>query len=132
MNTILKRTLLPSLMAASLAGVTLVPAKPAAADDQVLRDIGIGAATNVVTGAIRGNGSFLGNAVKGGATGAAVNGANGLRGDRRHRNAGQDVGVGAGASALTGVITGDRKDTLGNAIDGAAVGGAIHLLTNGK
>ncbi len=132
MNTILKRTLLPSLMAASLAGVTLVPAKPAAADDQVLRDIGIGAATNVVTGAVRGNGDFLGNAVKGGATGAAVNGANGLRRDRSNRNAAQDVGVGAGASALTGVITGDRKDTLGNAIDGAAVGGAIHLLTNGK
>ncbi|RCJ14726.1 hypothetical protein A6S26_34880 [Nostoc sp. ATCC 43529] len=129
MNTILKRTLLPSLMAASLAGVTLVPAEQAAADDRVLRDIGIGAATNVVTGAIRGNGDFLGNAVKGGATGAAVNGANGLRRDRNNRNAAQDIGVGAGASALTGVITGDRKDTLGNAIDGAAVGGAIHLLT---
>ncbi|MDZ8104091.1 MAG: hypothetical protein RM338_00480 [Nostoc sp. DedQUE12a] len=129
MNTILKRTLLPSLMAASLAGVTLVPAQQASADDRVLRDIGIGAATNVVTGAIRGNGDFLGNAVKGGATGAAVNGANGLRRDRNNRNAAQDIGVGAGASALTGVITGDRKDTLGNAIDGAAVGGAIHLLT---
>ncbi|WP_445635996.1 Glycine zipper 2TM domain-containing protein [Nostoc sp. DSM 114161] len=129
MNTILKRTLLPSLMAASLAGVTLVPAQQASADDRVLRDIGIGAATNVVTGAIRGNGDFLGNAVKGGATGAAVNGANGLRSNPRHRNAAQDIGVGAGASALTGVITGDRKDTLGNAIDGAAVGGAIHLLT---
>ncbi|MBL1202363.1 hypothetical protein VF14_20425 [Nostoc linckia z18] len=129
MNIILKRTLLPSLMAASLAGVTLVPAEQAAADDRVLRDIGIGAATNVVTGAIRGNGDFLGNAVKGGATGAAVNGANGLRRDRNNRNAAQDIGVGAGASALTGVITGDRKDTLGNAIDGAAVGGAIHLLT---
>jgi hypothetical protein len=116
-------------MAASLAGVTLVPAEQAAADDRVLRDIGIGAATNVVTGAIRGNGDFLGNAVKGGATGAAVNGANGLRRDRNNRNAAQDIGVGAGASALTGVITGDRKDTLGNAIDGAAVGGAIHLLT---
>jgi hypothetical protein len=51
-----------------------------------------------------------------------------VRSDRRHRNLGQDVGVGAGASALTGVITGDRKDTLGNAVDGAAVGGAIHLL----
>ncbi|MBC1237196.1 MULTISPECIES: hypothetical protein [Nostoc] len=129
MNTILKRTLLPSLMAASLAGVTIVPAQQASADDRVLRDIGIGAATNVVTGAIRGNGDFLGNAVKGGATGAAVNGANGLRRDRNNRNAAQDIGVGAGASALTGVITGDRKDTLGNAIDGAAVGGAIHLLT---
>jgi hypothetical protein len=129
MNIILKRTLLPSLMAASLAGVTLVPAEQAAADDRVLRDIGIGAATNVVPGAIRGNGDFLGNAVKGGATGAAVNGANGLRRDRNNRNAAQDIGVGAGASALTGVITGDRKDTLGNAIDGAAVGGAIHLLT---
>ncbi|MEH2358134.1 hypothetical protein [Nostoc sp.] len=129
MNNILKRTLLPSLMAASLAGVTLVPAKPAAADDQVLRDAGIGAVTNVVTGAIRGNGSVLGNAVKGGVTGAAVNGANGLRNHPRHRNLGQDVGVGVGASALTGVITGDSRDTLGNAVDGAAVGGVIHVLT---
>ncbi|MFW9258523.1 hypothetical protein [Nostoc sp. CALU 546] len=134
MNNILKRTLLPSLMAASLAGVTLVPAKPAAADDQVLRDAGIGAVTNVVTGAVRGNGSVLNNAVKGGVTGAAVNGANGLRNtrNRRNRNVVQDVGVGAGASAVTGVITGDGKDTLGNAVDGAAVGAAIHLLTNGK
>jgi hypothetical protein len=135
MNNILKRTLLPSLMAASLAGVTLVPAKPAAADDQVLRDAGIGAVTNVVTGAVRGRGSVLDNAVKGGVTGAAVNGANGLRNtrnNRRNRNVVQDVGVGAGASAVTGVITGDGKDTLGNAVDGAAVGAAIHLLTNGK
>lgn len=133
MNNILKRTLLPSLMAASLAGVTLVPAKPAAADDQVLRDAGIGAVTNVVTGAVRGHGSVLGNAVKGGVTGAAVNGANGLRDHRgrRHRNLGQDVGVGAGASALTGIITGDGRHTLGNAVDGAAVGGAIHVITNG-
>lgn len=131
MNKILKRALLPSLMAASLAGVTLVPAKPAAADDQVLRDAGIGAVTNVVTGAVRGRRNVLRNAVRGGVTGAAVNGANGLRNtrNRRHRNAAQDVGVGAGASALTGVITGDSKDTLGNAVDGAAVGGAIHLLT---
>ncbi|MEH2062771.1 MAG: hypothetical protein V7K50_10880 [Nostoc sp.] len=133
MNNILKRTLLPSLMAASLAGVTLVPAKPAAADDQILRDVGIGAVTNVVTGAVRGNGSgVLTNAVRGGVTGAAVNGANGLRNhhNRRHRNLGQDIGVGAGASALTGIITGHRRDTLGNAVDGAAVGGAIHVLTN--
>ncbi len=131
MNKIIKRALLPSLMAASLAGVTLVPAKPAAADDQVLRDAGIGAVTNVVTGAVRGRRNVLRNAVRGGVTGAAVNGANGLRNthNRRHRNAAQDVGVGAGASALTGVITGDSKDTLGNAVDGAAVGGAIHLLT---
>ncbi|MEH2254957.1 hypothetical protein [Nostoc sp.] len=134
MNNILRRAFLPSLMAASLAGVTLVPAKPAAADDQVLRDAGIGAVTNVVTGAVRGRHNVLKNAVRGGVTGAAVNGANGLRSThhRRHRNAAQDVGVGAGTSALTGVITGDSKDTLGNAVDGAAVGGAIHLLTNHK
>ncbi|MEH1905445.1 MAG: hypothetical protein V7L04_29715 [Nostoc sp.] len=129
MNNILKRTLLPSLMAASLAGVTLVPAKPAAADDQVLTDAGIGAVTNVVTGAVRGRGNVLRNGLRGAVTGAAVNGANGLRKHPRHRSAVQDVGVGAGASALTGVITGDRKDTLGNAVDGAAVGGVIHLLT---
>ncbi|MEH2322563.1 MAG: hypothetical protein V7K32_02970 [Nostoc sp.] len=132
MNNILRRTLLPSLMAASLAGVTLVPAKPAAADDQVLRDAGIGAVTNVVTGAVMGHGNVVKNAVRGGVTGAAVNGANGLRKrrNRHHRNLGQDVGVGAGASTLTGIITGDRKRTLSNAVDGAAVGGAIHVLTN--
>ncbi|MBD0389517.1 MAG: hypothetical protein ICV54_24195, partial [Nostoc sp. C3-bin3] len=71
MNRILKRTLLPSLMAASLAGGTLVPAKPASAD--ILRDIGVGAGAGVVSGAVRGRGSVLNNAVKGAAAGAAVN-----------------------------------------------------------
>ncbi|WP_375475642.1 hypothetical protein [uncultured Nostoc sp.] len=128
MNNILKRTLLPGLMAASLAGVTLVPAKPAAADDHILKDVGIGAAVGVITGGIRGHGSILGNAAKGGATGAAVNGANGLRSNRHRRNLGQDAAVGAGANALTGAITGDGKHTVGNAIEGGVIGGAIHVL----
>lgn len=134
MNQILKRTFLPSLLAASLAGVTLVPAKPASADDQVIRDVGIGAAAGVVSGAIRGRGSVLNNAVKGGAAGAAVNGVNGTRRNHnyRKRNLGQDLGVGAAAGAATGAVTRGGKDTLGDAVDGAAAGAAIHILTNKK
>ncbi|WP_341525870.1 hypothetical protein WKK05_25300 [Nostoc sp. UHCC 0302] len=134
MNRILKRALLPGLMAASLASATLVPAKPAAADDRILEDIGIGAATGVVTGVVTGNTNVLRNAVKGGAAGAAVNGVNGTRSryHQKHRNAAQDVGVGAAASTITGAATRGGRVTANDAITGAAVGGAIHLIRNGK
>lgn len=134
MNFSLKRTLLPGLMAASLTGVTLVPAQPAAADDQILRDVGIGAAAGVVTGAVRGRSSVLNNAVRGAAAGAAVNTVNGTRSrrNRQKRSLGQDIAVGAGASAVTGAITGRGRDTLGNAVDGAVAGAAINILTKKK
>jgi hypothetical protein len=132
MNLFLKRTFLPGLMATSLFSATLLPAKPAAADDKILRDVGIGAAAGAVTGAITRDGSVLTNAVNGAAAGAAVNGANGLRGRskkaRRNRNVVQDIGVGAGAGVISGAVT-NRRHTGSNAITGAAAGTAIHLLT---
>lgn len=42
MNRTLKLILLPGVIAINL--VTLIPTKPAAADDEILKDIGIGAA----------------------------------------------------------------------------------------
>ncbi len=128
MNLNLKRALLPNLLATSLLGVTLLPAQPAAADDQILRDIGIGAAAGIVTGAITNDGSALKNGINGAAAGAAVNGANGLRKNRRNRSIVQDVGVGAAGGTVSGAIT-NRKNTGSNALNGAAAGAAIHLLT---
>ncbi|WP_414543256.1 hypothetical protein [Nostoc sp. CCY0012] len=129
MNQILKRTLLPSLMAASLTGITLVPAQQAAANT-MLRDIGTGAATSAASGAIRGCGSLLNNAVKGAAAGAAVNAANSNRQNRRNPNIARNAGVGAVASTVTGAVIGNCKDPLGNAVDGAAAGAVIHILNN--
>ncbi|MBD2356824.1 hypothetical protein H6G41_19700 [Tolypothrix sp. FACHB-123] len=134
MNPILKRTILPGLMAASLAGGTLIPAEPASAD--MLRDIGIGAGTGVVSGAVRGRGRVVNNAVKGAAAGAAVNAVHGTRRrakNRRVGNLGQDMAVGAAASTVTGIIlNGGTRDSLGDAVDGAAAGAAINVLTNGR
>jgi hypothetical protein len=132
MNLFLKRTFLPSLIATSLFSATLLPAKPAAADEKVLRDVGIGAAAGAVTGAITGKGSVFTHAVNGAAAGAAVNGANGIRRTsikgRKNRNVVQDIGVGAGAGVVSGALT-NRRHTGNNAITGAAAGAAIHLLT---
>ncbi|MBE9054114.1 hypothetical protein IQ243_27720 [Nostocales cyanobacterium LEGE 11386] len=129
MNRILKRTLLPGLMAASLTSVTLIPAQPAAADT-LLRDAGAGAATSAASGAIRGCGSLLNNAVKGAAAGAAVNAANSSRRNRRNPSLVRNVAVGGTAGAVAGAITRGCRDPLGNAVDGAAAGAVIHLLNN--
>lgn len=132
MNRILKLKLFPSLMATSLIGVTLLPFNSASADDKVLRDAGIGAAAGAVSGIITNNDSVLTNAVNGAAAGAAVNGANGIRnrGNNRDRNRNclQDLGVGAAGGTVSGAIT-NRRRTASNAINGAAAGGAICLLT---
>jgi hypothetical protein len=128
MNRILKRTLLPGLMATSLVGVSLVSVKPAQADDNLVRDIGIGAGASVVTGAITGNHSTLNNAINGAAAGAAVNGTNrAFRSGTGHRNLARDAGVGAAASTVTGEITGNHHP-IRNAVGGAAAGGLINLL----
>ncbi len=98
MNLNLKRKILPGLMAASLAGGTLIPAQPASAD--MLRDIGVGAGAGVVSGAVRGRGRVLNNAIKGAAAGAAVNAVHGTRKqpkNRRNGNLIQDAAVGAAA-----------------------------------
>ena len=134
MNRTISGALISSLMAVSLVSASLVPAGQVSADDHILRDVGIGAGAGVLSGTVRRRGSLLNNAIKGAAAGAAVNGVNGTRSryHRKHRNFGQDVGVGAAASTVTGAVTRGRKDTLGDAVDGAAAGAAIHLLTNGK
>lgn len=131
MNRILKRILLPNLLATSLIGVSLVPGAPASADDKILRDVGIGAAAGAVTGIITNDNSPVTNAVNGAAAGAAVNAANGARSRRaraRGRNCLQDVAVGAAGGTVAGAIT-NRRRTGSNAINGAAAGGAICLLT---
>ncbi|BAY13304.1 hypothetical protein [Calothrix sp. NIES-2098] len=133
MNLNLKRTILPGLMAATLAGGSLIPAKPASAD--MLGDIGIGAGAGVVSGAVRGRGSVINNAVKGAAAGAAVNAVHGTRKqprNRRYGNLGQDVGVGAAASTVTGIILHGGKHAVGDAVDGAAAGAAINVIQNGR
>lgn len=112
MKLVLKRTLLPSLMAASLAGITLVPLQPAAADNRVVEDAAIGAGAGILTGVFTRCGSVLDNAAKGAAAGAAVNGANGLRRNTRNRSVVQDVAVGGGAGVLTGAITVVAEDLL--------------------
>jgi hypothetical protein len=131
MNQVLKRTFIPNLLAASLVGASFIPAQPASADD-LGRDTAVGAGVGVVSGAIRGRGSVLNNAVRGAASGAAVHGANRLRKNPNKRNLGQDIGVGAAAGAATGAVTGRGRDTLGNAIDGAAAGAVINILNNNR
>ncbi len=130
MNRIFKRLLIPNLLAASFVGVSLVPAQPASAGEKIGRDIAVGAGAGVVSGAIRGRGSFLNNAVKGAAAGAAVNAVNSGRRNPQKRNIAVDAGTGAAASTAAGAILRGNKDTLGDAVDGAAAGAVIHILDN--
>jgi len=128
MNRILKLSLLPSLMASSLIGVILLPYKPATADDQVLKDAGIGAAAGVVSGAILHHGNILSNGVNGAASGAVVNAANGnKRANHSSRNLVQDLGVGAATGTVSGAII-HGGNPVKDAIGGAAAGAAVHVL----
>ena len=125
MNKQLTSKLLPGLIVTNLLAGIFLPAKPAAAGD-LLRDIGIGAATGVVTGEIINNGSGVGNAVKGAATGAAVSATHD---DNNNSVSGtvQDAAVGAAANAVTGAVLDDGS--LGeNAITGAATGVLINII----
>jgi hypothetical protein len=134
MKTNLKRAFLPSFMAASIASVTLLSVQPAAADNKVVEDSLVGAGAGVVTGVLTGC-NVLRNAAKGAVAGAAVNGANGLRNNPRHRNIAQDTVVGAGASTLAGVVIGGRgrcNKPLNNAVNGAAAGTAVHIWQNNR
>ncbi|KAB8334611.1 hypothetical protein SD80_009635 [Scytonema tolypothrichoides VB-61278] len=130
MNKILKRAFMPSLLAASLAGVTIVPAQPASADDKILEDTAIGAGVGAASSLIRGRNVVKG-AINGAGTGAAINGANDLRGSRREREKRsiiQDAGVGAAAGAVTNGITNGGKGTFGSAATGAATGVIINQI----
>ncbi len=132
MNWILNRTLLSSLMATGLIGATFLPYQSALADKKVGRDAAVGAGVGAVSGAIRGRGSVINNAVKCGAAGAAVNGANGLRKNPRNRSLAQDVAVGAASGVAVGAITRPGKDTLGDAVDCGAAGAVINIINRRK
>ena len=128
MTLTLKRALTPGLLATSLIGATLLPMKPAAADQNVWRDIGIGAATGAVGSVITGH-KVIPNAINGAAAGAAVNQSRDLLTPKGKRpNLLGDVGVGAAAGTVSGTVT-RRHHALGNAVNGAAVGAVINILT---
>ena len=121
----LTKKLLPGIITSTLLAGVFLPAKPAQADG-LLQDIGVGAATNVVTGEILNNGSTVGNAVKGAATGAAVNATH----DRNNNSVGgtvKDAAVGAAANVVTGVII-DDGSVGENAVSGAAAGALINIF----
>ena len=124
----LKRAFVPGVIATSLVGATLLPVKPAAADQNFLRDIGIGAATGVVSGVVTGH-PALPNAINGAAAGAAVNQSRDLLTRKGQRpDLLKDAAVGAAAGTLSGHVV-NRRHTLGNAANGAAVGAVINVLT---
>ena len=125
MHKQLTKKLLPGIITSTLLAGVFLPAKPAQADG-LLQDIGVGAATNVVTGEIFNNGSTVGNAVKGAATGAAVNATH----DRNNNSVGgtvKDAAVGAAANVVTGVII-DDGSVGENAASGAAAGALINIF----
>lgn len=132
MQNILKRTFLPGLMAATLAGTSLIPAQPASADDRVLNNAAIGAGAGVLSGFLTRCGSVADNAFKGAAAGAAVNAANGARTRSARRRNGrliiQDVGAGAVGGVVAGAVSGSCRTTWKNGVNGAAAGAAVHLL----
>ena len=112
-------------IATSLVASVLLPTRPAAAND-LLQDIGIGAAGNLITGEILDNGSVVGNTVRGAATGAAVNAT---RNENNNNGTGtvQDAAVGAATNVVTGIVI-DDGNVVDNAISGAAGGALINLF----
>lgn len=128
MNQTLKRALAPGLMATSLVGATLLPMKPASADQNIWRDIGIGAATGVVSSVITHH-KVVPNIVNGAAAGAAVNQSRDLLTRKGQRpDFLKDVAVGAGTGAAVGAVT-NRRHAVRNTANGAAVGAVINVLT---
>jgi len=119
MNIILKKRLLPSLILTGLVGATLIPAKPASAD-RLLKDVGIGAATGVVSGIVTKKGATVDNAINGAVSGAAVNAVNRGKKPKLVR----DAAVGAAASTASGLIIRRRKRPVQDAVSGA-IGGIL-------
>ena len=120
MKSILNLPLLPGLIAASVVSAIAFPTQPAAAD--LLRDAGIGAVTNVVTGEVIDNGNILDNAVGGAAAGVAVSATHSDNGGVL--GVVQDAAVGAAANVVTGIIL-NNGGVGDNAISGAATGAVV-------
>jgi hypothetical protein len=128
MNQTLKRAFMPGVMAAGLVSATLLPVKPASADQNVWRDIGIGAATGVVSSVVTKH-KVVPNIINGAAAGAAVNQSRDLTTRKGQRpDLLRDAAVGAAAGTVTGQAT-NRRHTVRNAANGAAVGAVINVLT---
>jgi hypothetical protein len=120
-----KIAVLSTLFTSAALSVALLPANPAGAEE-ILKDIGVGAAGNVVTGAVLGNGSTVNNAIGGAATGAAVSATHDKKKDNSVGGILQDAAVGAATNAITGEIL-DNGDLGGNAASGAATGALINV-----
>ncbi len=120
MNIILKKRLLPSLIATGLIGATFIPASSASADDRLLRDVVTGAGVAGVSGVITRKGSTVDNLINGAVSGAAVNAAN--RGKKS--SVVRDTAVGAAASTVSGLIIRRRKRPVRDAVNGA-IGGLL-------
>ena len=119
MKSILNLTLVPGFIGAGVFSAIALPTQPASAD--LLRDAGIGAATNVVTGEVLNNGNILNNAIGGAATGAAVGATHS---DNGVLGVVQDAAVGAAANVVTGLIL--NNGGIGdNAVSGAATGAVV-------
>lgn len=120
MNRIIKASVLPIIIAAS----TLVAVKPASAN--LLKDLGVGVGSNVISGKILDNGSAIGNTVTGAATGEVVN-ATHQKSGKKIPSLLQDSAVGAATNLVTNAII-DNGHTGKNAIAGAADGALINIL----
>ncbi len=128
MNLTLKRALMSGVMATSLISATLLPVKPASADQNFWRDVGIGAGVGIGSSIITGH-KVVPNVINGAAAGAAVNQSRDLTTPKGKRpDALRDAAVGAGASTLTGQVTG-RRHNIRHAANGAAVRTVINILT---
>lgn len=128
MTLTLKRALMPGVVATSLVSATLLPMKPASADQNIWRDIGIGAATGVASSVIMHH-KVVPNIINGAAAGAAVNQSRDLLTKKGQRpDLLKDAAVGAGTSAAVGAVT-NRRHAIRNTANGAAVGAVINILT---
>ncbi len=126
MNRILKRAILPALVATSLVGANIAAVKPASADQRLIHDIGVGAGGGAAAGLVTNRRHTWRNAVNGAAAGAAVHAVN-HGGRHKSRNVARDAAVGAAAGTAAGLLT-DRKHTWRNAVNGAAAGTAVNVL----
>lgn len=126
MNRTLKRIILPSVIAINFVSVSLLTSKPAAADNDILESIGVGAGVGAAAGVVTGD-NVLEDAVKGAAAGATVHEVNRRRANNcQSRKLERDVIAGAGGSTVAGLLTNRRRDIIGDAAKGALAGAVIH------
>ena len=103
----------------------LTAVQPANASS-LLRDLGLGAGTNVVTGLVLKNGSVVSNAGSGAATDAAIRATQGHP-HRRTSGLLQNAAVGAATNTVVGAVLGNGH-VGNNALSGAADGLLYNLV----